>query len=90
MDTQPPPAGDSGSNTCRLVGATTIKKIIGTHQERRHMLVQRETANAATQHLTQGAYFNIVCKTGRSKHKKRHAVGSEYIHIEPNGSQLTV
>jgi len=36
------------------------------------------------------AHFIIVCKTGSSKHKKQHAVGCGYIHIEVNGHQLTV
>jgi len=52
MDTQPPLPGESGSNTGRLAGATTNTDILGTQQERRHKLVHRDAANAATKHMT--------------------------------------
>ena len=90
MDTQPPPPGESGSNTGRLAGATSNTDILGTQQEVRHKLVHRDAANAATNHMTQVAHLKIVCKTGSSTNKKQHAVGCEYNHIEANGSQLSV
>jgi len=90
MDTQLPPPGESGSNTGRLVGATTNTDILGTQQERRHKLVHRDAANAATKHTTQDAHFQIVRKTGSRKNMKQHALGCEYIHIKAKGSQLTV
>ena len=40
--------------------------------------------------MTQDAHLKIVRKTGSSKNKKQHAVGSEYIHMEANSGQLTV
>jgi len=64
--------------------------IIGTQQERRHQVVNHNTANAATKHMTQDAHFTIVRTTGSSKKKTQHAVGYEYIHMEVNGRQLTV
>jgi len=89
MDTQPPPAGESGSNTGRLAGATSNKELLGTQQERRHKLVHRTAANVATKHMTQDAHLKIVRKTGSSKDKKQHAVGWKYILIVANGGQLT-
>jgi len=90
MDTQPPPPGESGSNTGRLAGATWNTEILGTKQERWHKLVHRDAANVASKHMTQDAHLMIVRKTGSSKNKKQHAVGWEYILIEANGGQLTI
>jgi len=90
MDTQSPPPGESGSNTGRLAGATSNTDILGTQQERRHKLVHRDAANAATKHMTQDAHLKIVCKTGSSKNRKQHAVGCVYIHIEAKGGRVTV
>jgi len=89
MDTQPPPAGESGSNTGRLAGATSNTELLGTQKERRHKLVHRDAANVATKHLTQDAHLKIVRKTGSSKIKKQHAVGCRYILIVANGGQLS-
>jgi len=89
MDTQPPPAGESGSNTWRLAGATSKKELLGKQQERRHKLVHRDATNVATKHMTQDAHLKMVRKTGSSKNKKQHAVGCEYIFIVANGGQLT-
>jgi len=90
LDTQTPPPGKSGSNAGRLAGAQSNMEILGTQQERRHKLVHCDAANAATKYMTQDAHLNIFRKTGSSKNMKQHAVGCEYIHIEANGSQLTV
>jgi hypothetical protein len=89
MDTQPPPEGESGSNSGRLAGATSNTELLGTQQERRHKLVHRDAANVATKHMTQDAHLKIVRKTGSSKNKKQHAVGCKYIRIVANGGQLT-
>jgi len=56
MDAQPPPAGESGSNTGGLAGATSNTELLGTQQQRRHKLVHRDAANVATKHMTQDAY----------------------------------
>jgi hypothetical protein len=90
MDTQPPLPGESGSNTGRLAGAITNTDILGTQQERRHKLVHRYAADAATKHMTQDAHLKIVRKTGSRRNKKQHALGCEYIHINAIGGQLTV
>jgi hypothetical protein len=90
MDTQPPPPGESGSNTGRLAVTTTNTDILGTQQERRHKLVHRDAADAATKHMTQDAHLLIVRKTGSRRNKMQHAVGCEYIHIDAISGQLIV
>jgi len=90
MDTQPPPPGESGSNTGRLAGATSNTEILGPQQMRRHKLVLRDAANVATKHMTRDAHLKIVCETGSRKNKKQHAVGCECILIEAISDQLTV
>jgi len=90
MDTQPSSPGESGSNTGRLAGATSNTEILGTQQERRHKLVHRDAADAATKHMTQDAHSKIIRKTGSRRNKMQHAVGGEYIHINAIGGQLTV
>jgi hypothetical protein len=64
--------------------------MLGTQQERRHKLVHRDAADAATKHMTQDAKLKIVRKTGSWRNKKHHAVGCEYIHIDAIGGQLTI
>jgi hypothetical protein len=64
--------------------------LIGTQQERRHQLVHRNAADAATKHMTEDAHLKIVCKTGSSMNEKQHAVGCEYRHTAVNSWQLTV
>jgi hypothetical protein len=73
-----------------LAGAASNTEILGAQQKRRHKLVDGDNANAATKHMTQDAHLKIVHMTGSGKRKKQHAGGCEYIHIEPNGGQLTV
>jgi len=90
MDTLPPQPGESGSKSSRLAGATSGMPIIGTKGERRHQLVHRDAANAATKHITQDTDLKIIRKTGSSQNTKQLAVGCEYIHIEVNGRRLTV
>jgi cobyrinic acid a,c-diamide synthase len=53
------------------VGATSNTGLIGTKEERRHKLIHRDAANAATQHMTLDAHLKIVRKTGSSKNKKQ-------------------
>jgi hypothetical protein len=90
MDTQPPPPGESGSNTGRLVGATSNTEHLGTQQVGRPKLARCDAANLATKHMTLDAHLKIICKTGSSKNKMKHAVGCEYILIVANVGQLTV
>jgi len=74
MDTQPPPPGECGTISGRLAGATSNTELLATQQECRHKLVHRDTANVATEQMTQDAHLKFVRKTGSSKNKKQHAV----------------
>jgi len=58
MDTQPPQPGESGSESSRLVGATSNRSLIGTQHKCGYELVHREVANAATKFLTKDAQKN--------------------------------
>jgi hypothetical protein len=87
MDTQPPPAGESGSNTGRLAGTASNMELLGTQQEGRHKLVHHDAANVATKHMTQDAHLKIIRKTGSSKNRKQLAVGFKYIRMVTNGGQ---
>jgi hypothetical protein len=90
MDTEPPPPGESGSNTGRLAGATSHTELLGKQQECRPKLVHSNAANAATKYMTPDAHLKVVWKTSSSQNKKQHAVGCEYIHIKANSGQFTV
>jgi hypothetical protein len=90
MVTQPPPPGESVSNTGRLAGATPNADILDTQQERRHKLVHRDAADAATKHMTQVAHLKIVRKTSSRRNKKQHAVECQSIHSDAISGQLTV
>jgi hypothetical protein len=89
MDTQPPPAGESGSHSGSMAGATSNTELLGTQQERRPKLVHHDAAIVATKHMTQDAHLKIVRETGSSKNKKQHAGGCKYILIVANSGQLT-
>jgi hypothetical protein len=90
MDAQPPPPGESGSNTGRLAGATTNTDILGTQQECRQKSVHRDTTDADTEHMTQDGHLKIFRMIGSRRNKKKHAERCEYIHIDAISGQLTV
>jgi hypothetical protein len=90
MHTKPPQPGQNGSKSCQLVGSSLNTSLIGAQPERRHRLVHRNAANAATRNMTRDAKARIVSKTGSSTNKKDNAVGCEYIHSMLNSRELTV
>jgi hypothetical protein len=90
MDTQPSQPGSRGTKSGQLADALSKMSHIGTQQERRHQLVHRDAADAATKHMTEDAHLNIVHNTGSSKNKKQLAVDCEYLHTGVNSRQLTV
>ena len=90
MDSQPPQPGLSGSKSSRLAGSSSNTSLIGTQQECRHQLVNRDAAYEVSRNMTQYAQLKMVRKTGSSMNKKQHAVGCENIHTRVNGNQLTV
>jgi len=90
MATQTPQPGENGMEPGGSTGITPNTSLSGTQQERRHQLVHRNAANAATNNMTKDTHLKIVRNTGSSKNKKQLAIGCEYIHITVNDSQLTV
>ena len=90
MDTQPPQPGERRSKSSRLAGTRSDTSLIGTEQERRHQLVHRDAADAATRNIILDAHFTIVSRTGTSKNTKQHAVGDTYMHSMVNGHRLYV
>ena len=90
MDTQPAQPGPSRSKSSRLAGTLSNTSLIGTQQERRHQLLHRDAANAATKNMTHDTHLELVRKTGSSANQEQHAVGCEYLHTVVNGRQLTV
>jgi len=90
METQPPQPAASRSKSSRLAGDTSNTSLIGTQQQRRHQLVHRDAADAATRNMTQDAHLKIVRKTASSKNKQQDAVGCKYMHILVNSRQLIV
>jgi len=89
IDTQPPQPGPSGSKSSPLAGTSTHTSLIGTQQERRPHLVQRNAANAASRNMTRDANLEIVRKTGSCTKKEQHVFGCEYIYTVVNGPRLT-
>jgi len=85
IDTQPPQPGESGSKSSQLASAKSNTSLIGTEQERRHQLVHRYAANAASTIVTQDAHLKIIRKTGGSTNQMQHAFGRKAIHIDANG-----
>jgi hypothetical protein len=90
MNTQLPQPGPSGFKSSQLAGAASNTSLIGTNPECRHHLVHRDTANTATNNMTQHVQVQIVCKTRCSTNQKQHTVGYMYIHTGVNNCQLTI
>jgi len=58
-----------------MTGASFNAPPAGTQQQRRHQLVHRVAAIAATENTPQNAHLKMVPKTGSSKDKPQHAIG---------------
>jgi len=89
MATQTPQSGESRSESSEMTDAYSIASFNATQQQCRQRLVHRDAANAAPTNMNQDAYSKTDSKTGIGKHKKQYAIGSDYTHIEVDGSQLT-
>jgi len=89
MATQTRQPGHRGSESSWLMGASSTMSLIGKHRDRRHRLVHRNTANAATQNMFLDAHLKIIRKSGSSKYRNQHVISCEHIHIVVNSVQLT-
>jgi len=57
--------------------ASSNAPLAEAQQQRRHQLVHRDTAIAATENMAQDADLKMVCKTGRSNNRQQHAIECE-------------
>jgi len=65
------------SKSSRMMGTSSNAPLGETQQHRRHQLVHRDAAIAATNNMTQDAHWKNLCKTRRSNNRQQHAIGSE-------------
>jgi len=90
MAPQSPQPGVIDSKLGRTMGATSNAPLAEIQQQRRHRLVHRDAAIAASKNVVQDAYFKIVRETGCSNNRDQHAIGNEHLHIHVDGGQLTL
>jgi len=77
MAPQTPQPGVIQSESSQTAGASSNAPLAETQLQRRHQLVHRDAANAATKSIAQDAHLKNVCKTGRSNNRQQHAIGCE-------------
>ena len=77
MAPQTPLPGGIQSELSRTAGASSNAAPVETQLQRRHQLVHRDTAIAATNNMAQDAHLKKVRKTGRSNNRQQHAIGCE-------------
>jgi len=70
MAQQTPLQGECGTESSRMMGASSNTPPAGTQLQRIHHSVHCDAANAATNNVTLDAQFKIVRETGSSKNKK--------------------
>jgi hypothetical protein len=59
----------------RTAGASSNAPLADTQLQRRHQLVHRDAAIAATENMAHDAHLKKVLKTGRSNNRQQHAIG---------------
>jgi hypothetical protein len=72
------------------LGITLNVSLSGTEQERRIEIGNRNTAQVATNNMTEDADLDMFCKSESSKNKKQHTSRFENIHVTLNNQQWTV
>ena len=82
--------GTSGSESSKMMGASSTTWPTETQLQCRHHIVQGDAANAATKNMTQHAEFKMFRKTRCSNDEKQHLIRYEYIHSEVDVRQLTI
>jgi len=65
------------SESSRMMGASSNAPLAETQQQRRHQLVHRDAAFAATRNIGQDVHLKKVRKTGRSNNRQQHGIGCE-------------
>jgi len=77
MAQQAPPPGVIQSESNRTSGASPNAPLAETEPQRRHQLVHRDAAIAATEIIAQDAHLNMLRKTRHSYNTQQHAIGCE-------------
>jgi len=85
MAPQTPQPGVIEYESSRTMCTLSNTPLAESQQQRRHQLVHHDAAIAATDNLAQDADLIKVGKTGRSKHRKQHAIGCEELNISVEG-----
>jgi len=77
MAPQTPQPGLIQSESSRTPGASSNAPLVETQLQRRHQLVHRDAAIAATKNMAQDAHLKKVRNTGHSNNWQQHAIGCE-------------
>jgi len=77
MAPQTPQPGLIQSESSQTAGASSNAPLVETRLQRRHQLVHRDAAIAATENMAPDALFKKVRKTGRSNNRQQHAIGCQ-------------
>jgi hypothetical protein len=72
-----PQPGVIQSELSRTAGALSNAPLAETQLQRRHQLVHRDAAIAATKNMAQDTHLKNVPKTGHSNNRQQHAIGCE-------------
>jgi hypothetical protein len=75
MAPQTPQPSVIQSESSRTAGASSNAPLADTQLQRRHQLVHRDAAIAATENMAQDTQLKTVRKTGRSNNRQQHAIG---------------
>jgi hypothetical protein len=75
MAPQTPEPGVIQSKSSRTTGASSNAPLAETQLQRRHQLVHRDAAIAATRNMAQHVHVKTVRKTGRTNNRQEHAIG---------------
>jgi len=77
MAPQTPEPGVIQSESSQTAGASSNAPLAETQLQRRHQLVHRDAAIAATENMALDAHLKKVRKTRRSNNRQHHAIGCE-------------
>jgi len=77
MAPQTPQPGGIQSESSRTAGASSNAHLAETQLQRRHQLVHRDAAIAATENMGPDAHLSKARNTGRSNNRQQHAIGCE-------------
>ena len=89
INTQRVQLGGDRSEANQSTGRSSNTSLLGPQQEPRHQIVNRDTANKATKHMTQDGHSKIICKTRSSENINLHAIAGELVNTVVMSRQLT-